>query len=101
MTKFKATSTKNHSSRPKNLGIFNTRDEAVDALITYADKEIDYCLDRLEDRLEGLQCRNTYICGCGPTKLMIEEIEEMEEVTPAEIKEWEREEMAACTVGPF
>lgn len=101
MIKFKATLIRSHSARPKNLGTFDTRDEAVDALVKYADREIDYCLDRIEDRIDGLQCRNTYICGCGPTKLMIEEIDDTEGITAPEIEEWEPKEMSTCAVDPF
>ena len=76
MAKFVAQCLRSSGSRIKNVGKFNTRDEAVNALVEWAHNEIDYCLDRREDRIEALQFRNTYICGCGPSKLMIKEVED-------------------------
>ena len=81
MSKFVAQCLRSSGTRIKNLGTFNTRDEAVNALVEWAHDEIEYCLDHREDRIEALQFRNTYICGCGPSKLMIKEIEDKEVAT--------------------
>ena len=81
MAKFIAQCLRSTGSKIKEVGVFNTREEAVNELVEWAHHEIDYCLDKREDRIEALQFRNTYICGCGPSKLMITEIEEKETVT--------------------
>lgn len=55
-------------------GKFKTKDQVIDALIKYSDDHISYCLDTREDRIQALKNRNFCICGCGPSKLIINEI---------------------------
>ena len=57
----------------RTIKVTNTRDEAVDACVNYND---DYCLDSKKDRIDALEYRDFYVIGCGPTSLIIEEIEE-------------------------
>lgn len=72
---YKAFIKKEIDSDKECLGTFKTRDLAVDALIRYGDRNISYCLDSKEDRINALELRNWYICGCGPCEMSIEEVE--------------------------
>lgn len=55
------------------LGTFNNKKTAIDKLIERG--EDDYCLDKKEIRIAALEERGFCLCGCGPSLLMIEEIE--------------------------
>ncbi len=59
----------------ETLGVFDSRDDAVDTLIRFGDANISYCLDTIEDRRAAFEYRNFCMCGCGPSELLIEEIE--------------------------
>jgi hypothetical protein len=52
---------------------FDTREEAIEYLIN---KSGDYSMDTKEDRRTALEERGFCICGCGPNRMMIEEIDE-------------------------
>ena len=75
MTKFTPICKFNNEEK-KVLKTHNTREAAVEELINYADKNVSYCLDTKEERMEALESRNWYVCGCGPAELFIEEVEE-------------------------
>ena len=72
---YKAIIKKEINSNGECLGTFEKREKAVDELIRYGDKNISYCLDCKEDRINALQLRNWYVCGCGPYEMIIEEVE--------------------------
>lgn len=66
---------KSDSNNRKVLGEFSKRENAVKSLLEYGDENVSYCLDSYNDRKEALSLRNTCVCGCGPSSLVIEEID--------------------------
>lgn len=50
----------------------SNRDEVVNACADY--NSHDYCLDKREDRINGLKDRDFYIIGCGPRQFSIETV---------------------------
>lgn len=74
MVKFKAIYKESLEDNGTPIGEFDKRDTAVNALVDYAHRHVSYCLDSREDRLQALQLRNFCMCGCGPSELLIEEI---------------------------
>lgn len=50
------------------------KEEAIEALLNFAETKVDYCLDSRKDRKEALEMRNTCICGCGPASMYLEEV---------------------------
>lgn len=53
------------------VGESTNRNEVVIMCANHASG--DYCLDKKEDRIEGLRNRDFYIIGCGPRSFSIEE----------------------------
>lgn len=72
---FKTFFKRDNHNEPTFVGRQNDRKKAVMELVNYAEKQIDYCLDSKEDRINSLMTRNWYVCGCGPSELIIEEVE--------------------------
>lgn len=70
MGKFVAYYYEGNGTEKKKIGSFNERNNAV---IACADYNNEYCLDKREDRIEGLMSRDFYIIGCGPRQFSIEE----------------------------
>lgn len=56
------------------IGIYKTREEAIEKCIAYK-HDGSYCLDNREERIQCLEMRNYCILGCGPGELSIEEVE--------------------------
>ena len=64
---------KTRDNKDKTVGIFENRDDAVNALID--EVRGSYCLDGDEERRSTLEMQNYYVIGCGPDMLIIEEVE--------------------------
>lgn len=64
---------KRDGGREEVVLISSNRDEVVKALVNRVDG--NYCLDTKEDRLNALAVRNFCMLGCGPSELVIEEVE--------------------------
>lgn len=76
MTKFKGICENANNGKIIELDVVETRDSCVNTLVEWAAENVDYCLDKRSDRETALAVRNTYICGCGPWKLKVVELEE-------------------------
>lgn len=75
MSKFKAYYRSSSSREPKNLGSFNTEDEAISEAYHYAKNEGDlYDCDPFEDVSEAIKSRGFYMIGYGPREIGIEEV---------------------------
>ena len=64
---------KKDSSHEEVVIISEDRNAVVQELVKRVDG--NYCLDTKEDRLNALAIRNFCMLGCGPSELIIEEIE--------------------------
>lgn len=54
------------------VGVYDTRDEAVEHAINKC--KDSYCLDNEEERRNALKFQDFYIVGCGPSKILIDEV---------------------------
>ena len=66
---------KSDSNNRKVLGEFSNREDAVKSLLEYGEENVSYCLYSYNMRKEALSLRNNCVCGCGPSSLVIEEID--------------------------
>lgn len=66
---------KSDSDNRQVLGEFSNREDAIKTLLKYGDEHVSYCLDSYDMRKEALSLRNNCVCGCGPSSLVIEEID--------------------------
>lgn len=64
---------KKDSSHEEVVIISEDRNTVVQELVKRVDG--NYCLDTKEDRLNALAIRNFCMLGCGPSELIIDEIE--------------------------
>ena len=72
MAKYKAIYVIDEKKR-ENVGVFDERQEAVDALMVKS--RSNYCLEQEIERRSTLDLQDYCICGCGPSMLIIEEVE--------------------------
>lgn len=76
MSKFRGICENANNGKVVELDVVSTREACVETLVEWSAEHVDYCLDKRSDREEALAVRNTYICGCGPWKLKVVELEE-------------------------